>query len=73
MPGETWSGVFKALAPTAKECRAFLMAVYLVGNKDVLVLFGYDERSTFTADDRKALGIPIVVAQFALYVCPHPQ
>ncbi|KAI0389094.1 dipeptidyl peptidase III [Xylariaceae sp. FL0594] len=43
--------VFKALAPTVEECRAFLAAAYLVADRDVLALFGYDEHSAPTADD----------------------
>lgn len=50
-PGETWLSVFVKLATTVEECRAFLVAIYLADNKDILALFGYDEKSTPTADD----------------------
>jgi dipeptidyl-peptidase III len=52
-PGETWVSVFGKLAPTVEECRAFLVASYLADNKDILALFGYDHKSTPTADDRE--------------------
>lgn len=51
--GESWSSVFGKLAPTVEECRAFLVAYYLADNKDILALFGYDDKSTPTADERE--------------------
>jgi dipeptidyl-peptidase-3 len=56
-PGETWNSVFGKLAPTVEECRAFLVANYLADNRNILALFGYDENSTPTADDREWLDI----------------
>lgn len=56
-PGETWTGVFGKLATTVEECRAFLMSSYLADNRDILGIFGYDQDSTPTADDRE-LHIP---------------
>jgi dipeptidyl-peptidase III len=56
-PGETWVSVFGKLAPTVEECRAFLVASYLVDNKGILSLFGYDQKSTPTADYRECLPI----------------
>lgn len=52
-PGQTWNTVFGKLAPTVEECRAFLVADYLSDNKDILAMFGYNESSTPTANDRK--------------------
>lgn len=52
-PGETWNSVFGKLAPTVEECRAFLVANYLADNKDILALFGYDQNTKPTSDDRE--------------------
>ncbi|KAH8590734.1 dipeptidyl peptidase III [Bisporella sp. PMI_857] len=49
--GETYNSVFGKLVRTVEECRAFLTADYLVDNRDILALFGYDQGSTPTADD----------------------
>lgn len=54
-PKETWGSVFGKLAPTVEECRAFLFAYYFIDNKDILSIFGYDENSSPTADDREYL------------------
>ncbi|KAM7189743.1 dipeptidyl-peptidase 3 [Rhypophila sp. PSN 637] len=51
--GQTYTSVFGDLASTVEECRAFLVASYLADNKDVLALYGYNEQSTPSADDRK--------------------
>ncbi|KAI0025476.1 dipeptidyl peptidase III [Xylariomycetidae sp. FL0641] len=49
--GETWGGVFGKLASTVEECRATLMASYLFDNTEILGFFGYDQRSSLSADD----------------------
>lgn len=54
-PGESWNSVFGKMAATAEECRAFLVAHYLADNKDILAVFGYDDKSTPTADDCESL------------------
>ncbi|KAK7219239.1 hypothetical protein V2G26_007242 [Clonostachys chloroleuca] len=50
-PEETWNSVFGKLAPTVEECRAYLIADYLVDNRAILGMFGYNDNSTPTADD----------------------
>lgn len=54
-PKETWNSVFGKLAMTVEECRAFLFAYLLADNKDILTLFGYDQDSVLSADDREYL------------------
>lgn len=56
-PGEDWNRVFGTLAPTVEECRAFLMAIYLLDNLEILKLFGFDENSTPSVDDSKSLSV----------------
>lgn len=51
--GQTWTSVFGKLAGTVEECRAMLISYYLGENKDVLALYGYDEDSHVTADERR--------------------
>lgn len=50
-PGETWPSLGGKLANTMEECRANLVAFYLVDTQDLLALFGYDDSSSPTADD----------------------
>lgn len=50
-PGQTWNSVFKKLAPTLEECRAYLIANFLVDNRNLLGIFGYNDSSVPTADD----------------------
>lgn len=52
-PGETWPSLGGKLANTMEECRANLVAFYLVDTQDLLALFGYDDSSSPTADDCK--------------------
>lgn len=77
-PGETWNSVFGKLAPTVEECRAFLVANYLADNREILALFGYDQNSTPTADDREWLDImtagvfPLLMSiSHILHICQH--
>jgi dipeptidyl-peptidase-3 len=53
-PGENFNSIFGKLAPSVEECRAFLIADFLTDNKEILALFGYDEESTPSADDRES-------------------
>lgn len=52
-PGQTWTGVFGKLATSVEECRAMLVSYYLADSKEVLSMFGYNDTSTITADDRQ--------------------
>ncbi|KAI4681754.1 uncharacterized protein J4E84_007349 [Alternaria hordeiaustralica] len=51
LPGQTYSSKFEDIAQTVEECRAILMSAYLVDNKEILEIFGYNDKSTLTADD----------------------
>ena len=50
-PGQTWTGVFADLATTVDECRAELVGAYLMDNKDLLGLFGFDSSSEISPED----------------------
>lgn len=50
-PGQTWKPVFADLANTVEECRATLVSYYLPDEKDILALFGYDDKDA--AADRE--------------------
>ncbi|KAI4644110.1 uncharacterized protein J4E78_009694 [Alternaria triticimaculans] len=50
-PNETYWSIFEDIANSVEECRAILMSAYLIDNKDVLAIFGYDENSALTADN----------------------
>jgi len=52
-PGQTWTSVFQDIAPSVEECRATLISEYLMDSKELLSIFGYDENSSVTADDRQ--------------------
>jgi dipeptidyl-peptidase III len=52
-PGQTWTGQFEDLATTVDECRAELVGAYLMDDPELLDLFGYNDKSTPTAEDRK--------------------
>lgn len=52
-PGQTWTSVFGKLATSVEECRAMLVSCYLGDDKEMLSMFGYDDKSTITADDRQ--------------------
>jgi dipeptidyl-peptidase III len=53
-PGQTWTGQFTDLATTVDECRAELVGAYLMDDKDILALFGYNDQSDILADDRQS-------------------
>ncbi|OQE16185.1 hypothetical protein PENSTE_c025G04286 [Penicillium steckii] len=50
-PGQTWTSVFGKLATSIEECRAMLVSYYLADNKELLAMFGYDDKSPMKADD----------------------
>ena len=50
-PEQTWTGVFEDIATAAEECRATLVAAYLMDDPDVLSLFGYTATSEVTDDE----------------------
>ena len=50
-PGQTWTGVFADLATSVDECRAELVGAYLMDNKDLLGLFGFDSSSEISPED----------------------
>ena len=52
-PGQTWITVFGSIAPSVEECRAMLIPLYLIDNKELLSIFGYDDSTEITADDRE--------------------
>lgn len=52
-PGQTWTSVFEKLAGTVEECRAMLISYYLAESKDMLHMYGYDDNTEITADERK--------------------
>lgn len=52
-PGQTWTSVFGSIAPSVEECRAMLIPLYLIDNKELLSIFGYDEKSGVTAGERE--------------------
>lgn len=52
-PGQTWTIVFGNLTTSVAECRAMLFSHYLADNKEMLSMFGYNDMSTITADDRE--------------------
>jgi dipeptidyl-peptidase III len=51
-PGQTWTGQFTDLATTVDECTAELVGAYLMDDRDILALFGYDDKSDIRPEDR---------------------
>lgn len=49
LPGQTWTGVFGKIAGSVEECRAEVMSMYLMDNKELLSMFGYDDTTSITA------------------------
>lgn len=49
-PRETWTGQFEDLATAVDECRAELVATYLMYDQELLSLFGYNEDAIVTPD-----------------------
>ncbi|KAJ3126300.1 hypothetical protein HK098_007683 [Nowakowskiella sp. JEL0407] len=45
-PGETWTSVFKSIAPSYEECRAECVAMYLCVDKELLAIFGHTDDSS---------------------------
>ncbi|KAI9719973.1 MAG: hypothetical protein M1812_003098 [Candelaria pacifica] len=50
-PGQTWTGLFGDLATTIDECRAECVGAYLMNDKELLGMFGFDDHTPITADD----------------------
>ena len=50
-PGQTWSSVFGNISTAYEECRADAIALFLVCDKDLLAIFGYDGNTSPTASD----------------------
>ena len=50
-PGDTWTGRFEDLATTVDECRAELVGAYLMDDKELLSMFGFNDDSEIRADD----------------------
>ncbi|KEY73545.1 hypothetical protein S7711_03704 [Stachybotrys chartarum IBT 7711] len=50
-PGQTWTGVFGTIAPSVEECRAMLVPLYLIDNKELLAIFEHDDTTKITADE----------------------
>ncbi|KAL2426970.1 hypothetical protein ABEF95_005299 [Exophiala dermatitidis] len=61
--GQTWTGKFGKLATLVEECRAMLVPSFLADNEDMLAISGYDDRSTFTADDHKCFAFGFLGGQ----------
>jgi dipeptidyl-peptidase-3 len=55
-PGETVSNIFGSLSATLSECRADCVALFLIVEKPVLSVFGYDDHSDLKADTCKSSG-----------------
>lgn len=50
-PGQTWTRQFGDLAATVDECRAELVASYLIDDAKLLGLFGFSDQTDIKADD----------------------
>lgn len=50
-PDQTWTGQFGDIATSVDECRCELVGAFLIGDADVLGLFGYDESSELKPQD----------------------
>ncbi|KAF9770755.1 hypothetical protein IL306_011624 [Fusarium sp. DS 682] len=46
--GQTWTGVFGSVTPSVEECRAEVMSLYLMDNKELLSMYGFDESTDIT-------------------------
>lgn len=69
LPGQTWNSVFGGLSTTVEDCRAISVSEYLMGNKQLLEIFGYTNVSDITADDRKPHTTPPLMKN--LLNAPH--
>jgi dipeptidyl-peptidase III len=61
-PGQTWTGQFGDLATTVDECRAELVGAYLMDDKELLGLFGFNDKSEVSAEDSKLLFYTVLAA-----------
>lgn len=52
--GQTWTSVFEGLATSIEECRASLVAAYLMDVPELTELFGYTDTSEVTAGERES-------------------
>ena len=50
-PKQTWTTVFEDIATAVEECRADLVAAYLMDTPDLLSLFGYSATSEISAEE----------------------
>ncbi|THW94321.1 hypothetical protein D6D17_07945 [Aureobasidium pullulans] len=50
-PGQTWTTVFEGLATSIEECRACLVAAYLMDVPELTKMFGYADTSEVTAKE----------------------
>lgn len=50
---QTWTGLFGTIAPSVEECRAMLVPLYLIDNRELLGIFGHDDTTDVTVDERK--------------------
>lgn len=53
--GEGYYNVFGDIASALEECRAECVGLYLICDKRLLAMFGYDEHSLVTADQCKRI------------------
>lgn len=49
--GQTWTTVFKDITAVVEECRACLVAAYLIDNAGLAELFGYSKTIEVNADE----------------------
>lgn len=50
-PGQVWTTVFEDIATSVEECRASLVAAYLMSEANLTEIFGYSETSEVTHDE----------------------
>lgn len=63
--GQTWTSVFSDLATTVDECRAELVASYLIDDVELLAQFGFTGDSDSTAEDGQQLSALLFEASSA--------
>ncbi len=64
-PGQTWTGEFGDLATTVDECRAELVGAYLMDDVELLDVFGFNNKSDITAEDRRLPAMSACLVQRA--------
>lgn len=52
LPGQTWTSVFGEIAGSVEECRAEVLSFFLMDSKKLLSVFGYDDTTSITAEER---------------------